>query len=341
MKQPPFAYCAYGLRITSDQPLPGLVPLNSSSLSLNSPDLQIRHSGLGSAQEECDLAGEALWYTSDIRDANGDPALKIWKGKSGGNYFIRYTHGLTFSVNSAISRLHVHCVQPLSDGDIAPFLLGPALGIVLRLRGVTCLHASAVNIRGRAIAFVGAPGAGKSTIAAVFARKGHSVLTDDIVAIGKRDAVFIAHPGYPFLNLLPDSIALLSGRVATSGPLPNPVEKIQVRVDERDDGFQEEALPLAAIYFLAKRSDAASATFVSPISSHEALIALASNSYANRMLDAEMRVREFRTLGDLARSTPVRRLTAPARLPDVNGFYRTICEDAVEAVGLRRHGVQP
>lgn len=335
----PLAYSAYGLRITSDHPLPGLVALGS--VASDASDLQIRFNELDGGAEAGDPAGETLWYTTDIRDANGDPAMKIWKGKGDGHYFIRYTHGLTFSVNSAISRMQVHRAPTLSDRDIAPFLLGPALGIVLRLRGITCLHASAVNIGGRAIAFVGVPGAGKSTTAAVFAQKGHSVLTDDIVAIGKRGALFVAHSGYPFLNLLPDSMALLAGGAAASGLSGDCVEKLPIRVDRREGGFQEEALPLAAIYVLAERSDAASATSTSSVSPQDALIALARNTYANKMLDAEMRVGEFRTLGELANSIPVRRLIAPARLADLDGFYRTICADAAEAAGLAQAGCSP
>jgi len=40
------------------------------------------------------------------------------------------------------------------------YLLGPVLGLVLRLRGVICLHASAVAIEDRSVAFVGSAGAG-------------------------------------------------------------------------------------------------------------------------------------------------------------------------------------
>ena len=56
--------------------------------------------------------------------------------------------------------------------EAATYLLGPVLGLLLRFRGVTCLHASAVAIGDSVIAFVGAEGAGKSTTAAAFARPG-------------------------------------------------------------------------------------------------------------------------------------------------------------------------
>ncbi|MGB6876568.1 MAG: hypothetical protein WBD87_11085 [Candidatus Acidiferrales bacterium] len=333
MKPPRFTYSAYGLQFISDRSLPGLVPLDAAAAK--APDLRIQLDEGEGVGGERDAAGETLWYTTDIRDTNGNPGLKIWKGRSEGDFFIRYIHGLTFRVDSTISCVRVHRLQPMSEEDIASFLLGPVLGIVLRLKGVTCLHASAVEIGGKAVAFAGVMGAGKSTTAAMFARNRHSVLTDDIVALEKRGPLFLVHPGYPFLNLLPDSMALLSGS-AEALPLTEPaVEKRQMMLDGSELRFQGEALPLGVIYVLDERSREASATTVHPLSPQEALIALASNTYANKMLDVAMRAREFRELGELVRSVPIRRLVAPARSPDLASFYRTICKDAGAAMKSR------
>jgi len=89
----------------------------------------------------------------------------------------------------------------LTTEDAATYLLGPVLGLLLRLRGVTCLHASAVALADRAIAFVGSEGAGKSTTAALLARKGLAIISDDVVALVERDALFTFIPAYPYLSL--------------------------------------------------------------------------------------------------------------------------------------------
>jgi len=60
----------------------------------------------------------------------------------------------------------------------------PVLGLLLRCKGVTCLHASAVSFGEHSVAFVGPAGAGKSTTAATFARQGYGVISDDIAASG-------------------------------------------------------------------------------------------------------------------------------------------------------------
>lgn len=298
------------------------------------PDVRIQFQGGEAAGGYGDDGGETLWYTTDILDAEGNPALRISKGRSRGDYFVRYSHGLTFRVDSTLSLVYVDRVQPVSEEDAASFLLGPVLGILLRLRGMTCLHASAVEIGGEAVAFVGVPGAGKSTTAAIFAENGHSVLTDDIVALEKRGRCFMVLPGFPFLNLLPESMALLSG-AAEALPYVDAVEKRRLMLDGRELRFQGQAQPLGSIYILGERTSDASTTTVDSVPPQEAIIELASNTFANKMLDAAMRAREFLMLGELVRTVPVRRLVAPAPSLGLGGFYAAICQDAAAVTKSR------
>jgi hypothetical protein len=331
VKPPQFAYRAYGLWLASDRLIPGLTPLDFTASK--TPDLCIQFEK--NAGGESDPAGETLWYTAGFTDENGNPILKIWKGNSGGDFFIRYSHGLTFRVDAALGRIDVYRAPQTSEKDVPLYVLGPVLGIVLRLRGLTCLHASAVEMAGKAVAFAGEMGAGKSTTASIFAQNGHAVLTDDIVALEKRGSHFSVQPGYPYLNLLPDSMALLSGE-AEALPSAEPVlEKTKLMLDGKEQRFQSEELPLGAIYILAERSNEASSAVAESIAPQEALIALASNTYANKMLDAAMRAREFCTLGELVRSVPIRRLVAPARPTDARSLYRAIFDDAAAAMKSR------
>ena len=73
------------------------------------------------------------------------------------------------------------------------YLLNEALGIALFQRGLFLLHASAVEVNGEGIVFMGTPGAGKSTTAAACAKQGYRILADDMVVI-KTD-----HPEGPVL----------------------------------------------------------------------------------------------------------------------------------------------
>ncbi len=70
-----------------------------------------------------------------------------------------------------------------SPEEIRLFLLGSTMGALLYQRGLFPLHGSAVETRWGAMVFVGAQGAGKSTLAAHFHRKGYRLLSDDVCAV--------------------------------------------------------------------------------------------------------------------------------------------------------------
>lgn len=315
-----FAYSTFGLRLISSRPLHGLTPVGGETAIA---DLRIEF--LEEPSETIgDPAGETLWYTTDILDEQGDPALRIWKGRSAGEYYIRYVNGLTFCLNSAITRVRVVCRQPMSHADVCSFLLGPVIGIALRMRGITCLHASAVEIRGSAVAFLGEMGAGKSTTAAIFARNGHAVLTDDIMALEKCGNAFFARSSYPFLNLLPDAMELVFGAGDGGCSPDSEVEKIHLTLDGEGLRFESRLLALGRIYIL-ERADRSAATTVLPLRPQEALIELSTQTYANKMLDQQMRAREFQMLGDLVRNVTISRLIVPAN--GIENLYRTIIQD--------------
>lgn len=79
---------------------------------------------------------------------------------------------------------HITYQQEETDaGTLRLFLLSEVIGILLYQRGFFLLHGSAVQTGDEAAVFLGIPGAGKSTTAAAFGKAGHTVLTDDLVAI--------------------------------------------------------------------------------------------------------------------------------------------------------------
>ena len=319
-----FSYLIYGLRFASDRPIPGLLSIESTESF--SPDLSVRfHSGEAHPAE--DPAEEALWYTSDILDASGNSALKIWKRKNGGDYSIRYSHGLTFHLNASLTNLSIHHNEPMSAEDVADFLLGPVLGIVLRLRGVTSLHASAVSVAGKAVAFVGVEGAGKSTTAALFAQKGHAILSDDIVALLERGNSFYIPPAYPFLNLWPDSFAMLSASSCAELSKSSTGEKRPLVLNGSPTRFQRKELPLGRIYLLDERSESSDAPFIVGLTPQDALMSLVANTYGNKILDSFMRAKEFSLLSRLVKSLPVRRVVAHKDPANLTQLYDVISAD--------------
>ena len=67
--------------------------------------------------------------------------------------------------------------------DLRSYLLGSIFAAVCHQRGLLPLHASAIGTPRGTVAFLGHSGAGKSSLAAFLARRGHPVLADDICLI--------------------------------------------------------------------------------------------------------------------------------------------------------------
>src|SRR5262245_51298038 len=59
---------------------------------------------------------------------------------------IRYADGAEFVIDAAASQVFGISRSELSLADLLVYLQAPVLGFLLRLRGVTCLHAAAVEL---------------------------------------------------------------------------------------------------------------------------------------------------------------------------------------------------
>jgi hypothetical protein len=190
----------------------------------------------------------------------------------------------------------------LSYDDLCIYLLGPVMGFVLRQRGTVTLHASSLSIHGRALALVGEAGAGKSTTAAALALRGWPVLGEDVCALAESAGQYQVLPGYPRVCLWPDSVDFL---FSSRDALPLMVagwEKRFLSLDGSRAQFASSSAPLAAIFFLAERSNQDAAPSVELISQREALLLLVRNTYMNWYLDRRQRAEEFDVLSRLVSS---------------------------------------
>ena len=74
-------------------------------------------------------------------------------------------------------------------------VLAQVLPLAAVLRGMDVFHASAVALAGRAIAFLGGSGAGKTTLASRIVARGARLVTDDVLAIEATATTIRAHRG--------------------------------------------------------------------------------------------------------------------------------------------------
>jgi hypothetical protein len=249
-------------------------------------------------------------YASSDADASGQPLVRIRRISGGEFLCVEFDDGADFWVTRDTRRLWAAWRSPLSLEDAISYLLGPILGLVLRLRGVACLHASAVSFGGRAVAFAGPEGAGKSTVAAALAQKGHPALSDDIVALVERDSAFLVLPAYPHICLWPDSVEAIFGS-ANAAPRFSPNwEKRRLALGHPELPFETMPVPLSAICILGQGSEFAAAALAEPLPPRDAFLSLVANSYATNALDPEARANELAILGRLVAAVPVWRLRA-------------------------------
>jgi len=321
----PLCYSVFGLSLRTNRAVPGLIPLSTvvaADLRIWLGDMPLLRGHLGVPDD--------LWYVSDGGDGK-TPGLQVWRVAGGAYFRLRYADGTEFLVDRAGSQAWATWPDSSTLEDTATYLLGPVLGFVLRLRGITCLHASAVAVGDQAIVLLGPASAGKSTTAAVFSRMGHRVLADDIVALSEQDEVVRVQPAYPQLRLWPEAVALLYGTADALPRLTPTWDKRALDLTTNGGRFQEQPLPLAAIYLLAERFPDPEPR-IEAIQGCESLLTLLANTYVGYLLDPAMRGQEFESLGRLVASVHVRRVVPSADLTHISRLCARIVDDC-EALG--------
>jgi len=127
-----------------------------------SPDVWIRRGAVPAHLERAPLVGPAYeaHETSFLLDT---PQLRC-----------RVDNGREVTVDAA----------PATDpATVETLLLGSPLAALCYQRGLMPLSATAIEVNGAAVAFVGASGSGKSTLGAFLARRGYALLTDDLLPV--------------------------------------------------------------------------------------------------------------------------------------------------------------
>jgi hypothetical protein len=282
---------------------------------ISSADLHINFGSLPAWIGKDDLNDP--FFASDYNDEAGQPLLRFFRASDHSYYRFLYADQTEFLVNKDGTELWGTWPESLTLEDAATYLLGPVIGFVLLLRGVVCLHASAVVIDDHAIAFLGPAGSGKSTTAAAFSNLGYNVIAEDVVTLDDRENHFWVRPAYPCIRLWPASVVALFG---ADDYLPKLTPNWDKRYLDLTQKFPREPVKLAAIYHLDNRSGLAEAPYVNALNESDGLMSLIANTYATKLMDKQMRAREFELLTRVSHHVPLRRVTPhsdTSRIPDL------------------------
>jgi hypothetical protein len=306
----PRDYFVFGLRVRSSLPLPELFPASAAG----EPDVLVE---LG-----------------DIAETNRDPGLTTTR------------EGLLLTIPDVgrylISGGRSIRAEPMSGVDarnVRLFLLGSAFGALLHQRGLLPLHANAIEVDGKAVAFMGRSGAGKSTLAAWFHDRDYRILADDVcVVCFEGDQPFVV-PGLPRLRLWLDALEA-SGRRAENHVRSAMLDEIRDKFDLPIGSGQasQAPVPLAALYLL-DRDRRLSITRMVGIEAADAIFA---NTYRGAFVGtAGSAPTHFRTSTQLLNAAPiyhVRREWSLERMAEQN---RRILDHIVTQGSMGSHQLAP
>jgi len=188
-------------------------------------------------------------------------------------------------------------------------------------------HAAAVMIDGRAVAFVGKTGRGKSTLTASFAAAGHPVITDDCLLLQAGPNGVEAVPTYPSLRLWADAVEALGRRLGRRKSVAEYSRKIRLTSGPRDPiPFCVNPAPLGCLYLLDKLGASRPARIES-LSQREAFIQLIQFAFRLDPHRAGNLASEMDSVAELTRLVPVRRLQIPWHLRALPSVRDAILQD--------------
>jgi len=217
-----------------------------------------------------------------------------------------------------------------SERNVRLFLLGSAFGSILHQRGLLPLHANAIEIGGKAIAFLGHSGAGKSTMAAWFHDHGFNDLADDVCVVTQEGARPIAHPGIPRLRLWREALEASGRNVAEHELSFDDMDKYNVATRAREGA---EPLPLGAVYLLERAEAGTAGTVITALSGMAAVDALVSNTYRGGYLTMMGgTARHLAACVALARAVPVFTVSRAWGLERLGAELQLIERHAREAI---------
>jgi len=266
-------------------------------------------------------------YVSAFRAPDGNAILRAWMHPADAFVVVRSWDGTACVLDRAGDRLWLTWPETIRDPE--EFLLGPALGFALRLRGDLALHATAILIGTRAVLLAGPSASGKSTIAAVLSAEGHPVVGDDVSVVRKAASGVAVEPGTRRLRLRPESISPIRraiGRDLAWTASPGG-ECVDLWLEDLGAEQSSPARDVAAIYFLEPDAGAAGEAIVDEMARADALVALVSDSWATRLQDDAMRRREFESAADVVAAVRLRRLRYSQTHVDVRALADVIVGD--------------
>jgi hypothetical protein len=172
---------------------------------------------------------------------------RIW-GEDVGIHVVRRDGGVVLSAPHGIP-----------DIEWQGWLLGQVLPLAATLHGFEPLHASAVRLDGRVLAFAGWTGTGKSSVALRLVFDGADLISDDVLALEAASDAVLAHHGHGMVGVRSSELETFSsaelGRLGAPCAQDGATTRFEMDVAECRS-------PLSALYLLERTEAAGECEFL-------------------------------------------------------------------------------
>jgi hypothetical protein len=232
---------------------------------------------------------------------DSDPRLEVWRDRDGsvaayghtasGNHWVRLPGVAVFGYDPELDEVMAFVDDGVDRSDVAEAYRRIVLPLIQQVRQSQVLHASGVRATSGVVAFCGASGRGKSTLAYGLARRGYPLWGDDAVCFTASDGGMEAIP-------LPFDLFLRPPTASFFETAPGSVPRSEAT----------EAIPLAAVCVLRaedKPEPSESPVRIASLGSAEAFTMTLEHAYSFGLSDKEQRARLVDQYLELVATTPV------------------------------------
>jgi hypothetical protein len=283
------------------------------------------------------------WVTSDIAlplctlaPRGSRPVLRVREGQAGRRQpadlplgHLGVAAAFAGHVAPATGTVWLHRRPPLT-GPCWGAILGLALPHLVHAGGRHVLHASGVSRGPDAVAFLGLPRAGKSTVAAALVRHGWRLVADDALAVATSAGRATADAAFPAIRLFDQAIRwfAIPGSTPTVRSAPA-AQKRWVLLDQARQWHGPAPARLGCLCLLDR-----SGRPQGRLRGRDAVFAVLAASYRSPVEDGHRTALAFHAAHALAEAVPVIRLALPAELPPPDALAARVTAGLAALAGL-------
>lgn len=296
MKPAPQVYQLYGLRVHSEIPLRA-APASDTLLPY---DVYIQWGAEKASGEQPE--GEIL---AQLLLPNGYGYSLVDTGE---HYVQHFNFTGQFHISRDLRRVSVQMFPEVEPAIAGVLVTGNLMASLLALSGEPTLHASAVAVGEKSLAFLNDSGMGKSTLAGILCAHGADFITDDLLRLQPDGEAWRCYPGSGYLRLRQNAAAIIE---KFPSPLREPTadERVAIRLGSSS------TMPRLDAIIIPRLSRECRALELERIPTAKALLYLMAFPRIQESSRKEDRQRQLDFLGQVAARVPLYEALIPWGLP--------------------------